>query len=112
MFAFCKLVETSPSEKEDATRKSRMNDRIFDLVEDMCPNAFAPKRVVTIHHNNEYIRSYFNTASGLYTDHGGVYMTGYRVLFPTYLGQLSEISEMAKAADFTCPSLPAHRYLE
>lgn len=99
------------AEKEEAARKSRVNDKIFDLIEDKCPEIFAPKRVVTIHHNDEYVRSYFNTASGLYTDHGALYMTGYRVLFPTYVGQLIEISEKIKAVDFVCPALPAHRYL-
>jgi len=110
-FAFCKLTITSLAEKEEAARKSRVNDKIFDLIEDKCPEIFAPKRVVTIHHNDEYVRSYFNTASGLYTDHGALYMTGYRVLFPTYVGQLIEISEKIKAVDFVCPALPAHRYL-
>ncbi|MDP9893495.1 hypothetical protein J2W32_002439 [Variovorax boronicumulans] len=111
VFAFCKIVETSSLLKNAAAEKSRANDLIFDLIEDKCPEVFSPRRAVTIHHNNEYIRSYFNTASGLYTDHGGLYMTGYRVLFPTYVGQLSEISKTAGATNFVCPSLPAHRYL-
>ncbi|WP_157609065.1 hypothetical protein [Variovorax sp. Root411] len=111
VFAFCKLAKTSSIEKDEAVKKSRANDGIFDLIEDKCPEVFAPKRVVTIHHNDEYVRSYFNTASGLYTDHGALYMTGYRVLFPTYLGQLNEILEKAKSTDFVCPSLPTHRYL-
>lgn len=112
VFAFCRIKKTSESRKLDAAKESRLNDRLFDALEDACPEVFAPKRVVTIHHNNEYIRSYFNTASGLYTDHGAIYMTGYRVLFPTYIGRIVEISQLVKADDFKCPSLPAHRYID
>ncbi|MGN8080391.1 hypothetical protein [Variovorax sp. 22077] len=112
VFAFCKLVETSASQKMEAANRSRLNDSVFNMIEDACPESFAPNRGVTIHHNDEYIRSYFNTASGLYTDHGAIYMTGYRVLFPTYIGQIGEIESQIKYANFKCPKLPANRYLE
>ncbi|WP_422084406.1 hypothetical protein [Variovorax sp.] len=111
-FAFCKIEKTSEARRLDAAEKSRLHDRLFEVLEDACPEVFAPKRVVTIHHNDEYIRSYFNTASGLYTDHGSMYLTGYRVLFPTYIGRLEEILQLVKKDDFKCPSLPAHRYLD
>ncbi|MGJ7519265.1 hypothetical protein ACSFA0_02065 [Variovorax sp. LT1P1] len=106
--AFCKLKSLSESEKLASARLSKQHDDLFNAIEDQCPGTFSPKRVVTIHHSNEFVRSYFNTATGLYTDHGAVYMTGYRVLFPTFITTLKNPT----LSSLVCPPLPAQRYLK
>ncbi|MGE8444700.1 MAG: hypothetical protein ACN6O1_00640 [Comamonas sp.] len=84
-------------------------DRYFDQVEEKCKNTFLPSGVQTTAVKNGWARSYFNSANTLYVEGGVMYSSGYRTLFPEYLGNTSDEDFSSK---MKCPGPIKKRYLE
>lgn len=107
---FCELKKLDSSEANFAVKKTQAWDALFDKIEDTCIGRFDPIRSQTIRQGDQYLRSYFNSATALYLEKGAFYATGYRSLDSSLVGVVD--SNGIGLKDIFCPKKIMQRYLK